>query len=284
MTQNILSNLEIKSFEKEVHREYQKMESELKECVRYRTISGHSTQFPKLGTLGATERIVATPVVLNNQSAGSVTIDVTKWSVAQMTDIFLQSEVNFDAKQESAIAVAAGAHRKMTQIIIDAFEAQKILGYTNLVDVNVGGNNTSLNVPKYAEAAKKLDVNSVPTTDRYSLIHVNAHHSLTQETNVSSSDYNSKRVLETGRIAGYYGFANKVIGNLSEENGMYKTGNERFNYFFHKSAMGLVMNKQLSVDITYENLYTSHLIVATFSAGAKVIDETGIVQVSTYEA
>jgi len=283
MTQNILNNLEIKSFEKEVHREYQKMESELKECVRYRTIPGNKTQFPKLGTLGATERIVATPVVLNNQSAGSVTIDVTKYSVAQMTDIFLQGEVNFDAKQESAMAVAAGANRKMTQIVIDCFEAQRLLGYTNTVGVNIGGNNTSLNVPKYAEAAKKLDVNSVPTTDRYSMIHVNAHHSLTLENNVSSSDYNSNRVLESGRIAGYYGFSNKVIGNLSEENGMYKNANERFNYFFHKSAVGLAVNRNISVDITYENLYTSHLIVATFSAGAKVIDEKGIVQVSTYE-
>lgn len=285
MSNNILDTLEVKQFEAEVHQSYQEEGNMLSECTRYRRINGNKTQFPILGTLAAAERIIGTPVVATNQSASAVEIQTTKYSVAQWTDIFLQGEVNFDAKQESAKAVAMAAGRKVDQVVIDAFETQRTgSGFTNTVAVSIGGSNTSLNVAKYAEASKKLDLNGVPMTDRFAAIHVNAHHSLTQETNVSSSDYNSKRVLEDGRIAGYYGFRNKVIGNMADENGLTLSSNNRYNYLFHKSSIGLVMGMEIKVEIEYHQEYGAHLVTAFFSAGAKMIDELGAVQVATYEA
>ena len=197
MSNNILDTLEVKEFEKEVHQSYQEEGNTLAECTRYRRINGNKTQFPILGTLAAAERIIGTPVVATNQSASAVEITTTKYSVAQWTDIFLQGEVNFDAKQESAKAVAMAAGRKVDQIVIDAFEAGS---YTNSVAITVGGSNTNLNVAKLAEATKKLDINGVPTTDRFGILHTNSIHSLTQETTVASSDYNSERVLKDGRI------------------------------------------------------------------------------------
>jgi hypothetical protein len=281
MTNNILGTLETKEFEKEVHQSYQAEGNSLAETTRYRRISGNKTQFPILGTLTAAERIIGTPVVATNQSASSVEIAVTKYSVAQWTDIFLQGEVNFDAKQESARAVAMAAGRKVDQIVIDAFQAGS---YTNSVAITIGGANTSLNVAKLAEGAKKLDINSVPTNDRSALLHTNSIHAFTQETTVASSDYNSDRVLKDGKINNYYGFNFKQMGNLGEEAGLALSGNTRKNYLYHKSAIGLVMGMEIRVEIEYHQDYGAHLVTAFFSAGSKIIDELGIVETLTYEA
>lgn len=285
MSNNILGTLEVKEFEKEVHQSYQEEGNTLAECTRYRRINGNKTQFPILGTLAAAERIIGTPVVATNQSASAVEITTTKYSVAQWTDIFLQGEVNFDAKQESAKAVAMAAGRKVDQVVIDAFETYDTSpNYTNTVGVAVGGANSNLNVAKLAEAAKKLDINGVPQTDRFGIIHTNSHHALTQETTVASSDYNSNRVLKDGRINDYYGFNFKQIGNLADEAGLALDTNTRNNFLFQKSAIGLVMGMEINVEIEYHQDYGAHLVTAFFSAGSKVIDELGIVLVDTYEA
>lgn len=283
MSNNILDTLEVKEFEKEVHQSYQEEGNTLAECTRYRRINGNKTQFPILGTLAAAERIIGTPVVATNQSASAVEITTTKYSVAQWTDIFLQGEVNFDAKQESAKAVAMAAGRKVDQVVIDALELLDG-SYTNTVGVAIGGSNTNLNVAKLAQAAKQLDINGVPQTDRYGIIHTNSHHSLTQETTVASSDYNSNRVLKDGRINDYYGFEFKQIGNLADEDGLTLASNVRNNFLFQKSAIGLVMGMEINVEIEYHQDYGAHLVTAFFSAGSKVIDELGISFVDTYEA
>lgn len=283
MTNNILDNLEVKEFEKEVHNAYQAEGNSLASCTRYRRIAGNKTQFPILGILGASERTIGTPVVATNQAASSVVIETTKYSVAQWSDIFLQGEVNFDAKQESAKAVALAAGRKVDQIVIDALELLDG-SYTNTVGVAVGGSNTNLNVAKLAKAAGQLDINSVPDTDRIGVMHTNSHNALTQETTVASSDYNSNRVLKDGKIAGYYGFDFKKFGNLGEENGLALASNIRNNFFFHKSSIGLVMGMEIDVQIEYHQDYGAHLVTAFFSAGSKVIDELGISFVDTYEA
>lgn len=283
MSNNILGTLEVKEFEKEVHQSYQEEGNTLAECTRYRRINGNKTQFPILGTLAAAERIIGTPVVATNQSASAVEITTTKYSVAQWTDIFLQGEVNFDAKQESAKAVAMAAGRKVDQVVIDALETLDG-SYTNTVGVAIGGSNTNLNVAKLAEAAKQLDINGVPQTDRFGIIHTNSHHSLTQETTVASSDYNSNRVLADGRINDYYGFKFKQIGNLADEDGLTLASNVRNNFLFQKSAIGLVMGMEINVEIEYHQDYGAHLVTAFFSAGSKVIDELGISFVDTYEA
>lgn len=284
MTNNILDTLEVKQFEAEVHQAYQEEGNSLAECTRYRRIAGNKTQFPILGTLAASERVIGTPVVATNQTASAVEIQTTKYSVAQWTDIFLEGEVNFDAKQESAKAVAMGAGRKVDQVVIDAFEANIASPYTNVVGTGIGGNNTNLNVAKLAEATKKLDINGVPDTDRYGIIHTNTHHSFTQETTVASSDYNNQRVLKDGRISDYYGYKFKKIGNMADEAGLAKDTNDRRNFFFHKSAIGLVMGMEIKVEIEYHQDFGAHLVTAFFSAGSKLIDELGIVLVNTYEA
>lgn len=286
MTIHIETNqLQTKSFEAQVFRAYQKTESTLRKFCTVRSISGTSHQFPKYGTLAAVERIVGTPVVAANQSTDKVEISIARFSVATYTDIFLQNEVNFDDKEEAVQAIVAAANRKTDQIIIDALEAQRTgAGYTLSVGVNIGGNNSSLNVAKFTEIARLYDLNNINRDERNLLVHANAYHKFTQETTVASSDYNNYQVLTNGRIPGYYGLTINSMGNIENENGMKVASNIRYNYAVQKAALGFVENKALTTEVNYVPTMAAHLAACFFSCGSKVIEEKGIIPVQTYEA
>jgi hypothetical protein len=286
MTIHIETNqLQTKSFEAEVFRAYQKTESTLRKFCTTRSISGISHQFPKYGTLAAVERIVGTPVVAANQSTDKVEISIARFSVATYTDIFLQNEVNFDDKEEAVQAIVSAANRKVDQIIIDALEAQRTgAGYTLSVGVNIGSNNSSLNVAKFAEIARLYDVNNINRNERNLLVHANAYHKFTQETNVASSDYNNYQVLTSGKIPAYYGITINSMGNIENENGMKVASNIRYNYAVQKAALGFVENKALKTEVNYVPTMAADLVACFFSCGSKVIEEKGIIPVQTYEA
>ncbi len=280
-----VGGLQVKTFEAEVHRVFQTTGHSLKDVARYRAIPGNKTQFPILGTLKASKRVVGTPVIQDNQSAANVEIETERYSVASSTDIFLENEVNFDAKSEVQAAIVAAANRKMDQVVIDALEKKRVASptYTNVVGVAVGGNNTSLNVAKIAEIVRLWDVLSVPESDRKLIMHANAYHKFTQETTVASGDYNTSKPLVSGQIPGYYGLDFKKIGTINNENGLTLASNIRYNYAVQKQSLGFVVNLEPKITVSYENTLGAHLITCFFSCGCGVIDELGIVSVQTYE-
>lgn len=282
MTNNALNTLEIQQFESEVKHAYQETGNKLSQTTRFRRIQGESTRFPKLGMLTAAERgAPSTAVVLSNNAASSVTISTVDHTVAEMTDVFLQEKINFDAKAESAKSVAMACGRKVDQIIIDAFVANKGSYATDNV---IAANSSNLTIAKLAAVSKVLDRQGVDDTDRFGLIDTNTHHSFTQQTEVASSDYNQQRVLATGKINSYYGYNFNVVGNLGTEGGLPVASDIRDNFFYHKSAIGTVMNMNIKVNISFQELYQSHLVVASFSCGSKLIDPLGVVYVPTSEA
>lgn len=286
MTIHIETNqLQIKSFEAEVFRAYQKDSSSLKSICRVRQIAGTSHQFPKYDTLAAVERIVGTPVVTSNQNTSKVEVSITRWSVATYSDIFLQKEVNFDDKEEAVYAVSSAANRKVDQIIINALEAQRVAnpGYSNTVLKSIGGADTSLNVAKFAEIARLWDKSNVKREERHLVVHSNAYHKFTQETTVASSDYNNKQVLTTGVISSYYGINIHTLGDIENENGLTLASNTRQQYAVQKMALGLVENKSIQTEVNYIPTMAADLISCFFSCGAKVIEEKGIVNVQTHE-
>lgn len=282
MTINILNTLELKQFEAEVHQVFQEKGNVLRGACRFRNIKGNQDQFPVLGRLQAAERIVGTPLITSNQTATAVVISTTKFSVSQYTDLFLAGEVNFDAKAEAAQSVAMAMGRKMDQIIIDALD---VPSYTKTVATNVSGSADDLTLDALRSARKQLDLDGVPEEDLVAVVHVNGKHHLTENTQVTSSDFNTMEgILNKGKLNGYYGFDMIAIGNNGDENGVPITGNVRKNWFYNKKAIGCVMGMDFRIEVNYVPEMGAHLVTGFFSAGSKVIDETGIVEVSTDES
>ena len=287
------TQLQLKTFEAEVFRAYQKDESTLKALCRVKTIAGTEHQFPKYGTLMAVERVVGTPLVSENQTTAKVSVNTTRYSVSTYSDIFLQNEVNFDDRAEAAYAVAAAANRKMDAVIIAALEAQRTgagLGYTNSVATGIGGGGpaTNLNVAKIAKCAEIYDKSNIKGSDRNILVHSNNFHAFTQDIKVASSDYNSQKVLTTGSLGSYYGFNITKLGDIENENGLFLTSagdaSLRHCYAIQKQALGFVVNMDMKVETNYVPTHGADLITCFFSCGSKVIEEKGIINVQCTDA
>ena len=201
----------------------------------------------------------------------------------EYSDIFNQSHVNFNDRSELVELVGNAIGRRMDQVVIDALDAATPATVAN----GIGGSTTDLNVAKIREAAKKLNANNVPASDRVLLIHANSLNSLLGETQATSIDFSTSRALMDGSVNQYMGFTIVTLGDMDEGGLTIDGSSDRLAYAFHKNAIGLgvSMNQQSRVDYVPEK--TSFLVSSMFSAGAVAVEDTtagGIVQITCREA
>lgn len=266
-------------FEAEVHQAYQAT-SVLRNCVRLRTgVEGSTVKFPKIGRGSATLRIPQTDVTPMNVTYSQVTATLQDWNAAEYTDIFNQAKINFEERQELVMASASAIGRRLDQIIIDALAAS---GTSLTIADSIGGTNSNLNMTKLRTAHTYLNKKNVPSSDRYLVTHANNLSYMLSLTSATSADFNSVRALVNGEIDTFMGFKWIVLGDR-DEGGLSKSGDDRKNYAFHKSAVGLAEGIAMRTEINYVPEKTSWLVNTILSAGATAIDAEGIVELTCDE-
>ena len=278
-----ISNAFTTIFDQEVKQAYQATRK-LAGLVRERNAQGASTvKFPKLGKGTATVRTPQSDVVPLNVTHSNVTATMSDFIAAEYTDIFQQSHVNFNERQELVQLVGNAIGRRMDQVVIDALDACTPATVAN----SIGGSNTDMNVAKIREAAKKLNANNVPAGDRCLLMHANSLNALLGEDKATSFDFETGRALMSGSITSYMGFHIVTLGDMDEGGLTIDGSSDRVAYAFHKNALGLgmSMNQQSRVDYIAEK--TSFLVASMFSAGAVAVEDTtagGIVKITCRES
>lgn len=278
-----ISNAFTTIFDQEVKQAYQATRK-LAGLVRERNAQGASTvKFPKLGKGSATVRTPQSDVTPLNVSHSNVSATMTDYIAAEYTDIFQQSHVNFNERQELVQLVGNAIGRRMDQVVIDALDACTPATVAN----SIGGSNTDMNVAKIREAAKKLNANNVPAGDRCLLMHANSLNALLGEDKATSFDFETSRALMSGNIGSYMGFTIITLGDMDEGGLTIDGSNDRVAYAFHKNALGLgmSMNQQSRVDYIAEK--TSFLVASMFSAGAVAVEDGtagGIVKITCRES
>jgi len=278
-----ISNAFTTIFDQEVKQAYQATRK-LAGLVRERNAQGASTvKFPKLGKGSATVRTPQSDVTPLNVTHSNVSATMTDYIAAEYTDIFQQSHVNFNERQELVQLVGNAIGRRMDQVLIDALDACTPATVAN----SIGGANTDMNVAKIREAAKKLNANNVPAGDRVLLMHANSLNALLGEDKATSFDFETGRALMSGSISSYMGFNIVTLGDMDEGGLTIDGSNDRVAYAFHKNALGLgmSMNQQSRVDYIAEK--TSFLVASMFSAGAVAVEDGtagGIVKITCRES
>lgn len=278
-----ISNAFTTIFDQEVKQAYQATRK-LAGLVRERNAQGASTvKFPKLGKGSATVRTPQSDVTPLNVTHSNVSATMTDYIAAEYTDIFQQSHVNFNERQELVQLVGNAIGRRMDQVVIDALDACTPATVAN----SIGGANTDMNVAKIREAAKKLNANNVPSGDRVLLMHANSLNALLGEDKATSFDFETSRALMSGNIGSYMGFTIITLGDMDEGGLTIDGSNDRVAYAFHKNALGLgmSMNQQSRVDYIAEK--TSFLVASMFSAGAVAVEDGtagGIVKITCRES
>jgi hypothetical protein len=274
-------------FDNEVKQAYQASRA-LAGLVREKSVEGDTVKFNKLGKGVASVRTPQADVSPMSLTYSLATATMTDYIAAEYSDIFDQSHVGFNDRQELVQAVGNAIGRRMDQVVIDALDAATPVSVANTI-ANDGttGSASDLNVGKLREAKRILDANNVPANDRVCLIHANNLSALIGNTEVQSSDFSNVKALVDGSINQFLGMRIVVIGDR-DEGGLTKDGsNDRSCYAFHRSAMGLGMSMKQKSEVNYVPEKTSYLVASMFGAGAVAIDDGtagGIVKITCREA
>lgn len=278
-----LSNVLVKKFENEAIMAFQESGGSLRDTVRVRDAKGaNQVQFQVYGQVIANERTgVHTPIPAQDPSLTPATATVKNYAPSVMTDIFLNNQVGFDERQEAVSAIVNAMNRRLDEIIIGALDSAT--GKT------VASGSDNLNVSHFAGAYRELG-SAVPKENRHFLCHDNGFAHFVQESNVASGDFNSYQALVTARVPAYMGFNIHVIGDRDSLTigdglgGLTLSTNDRTNYAWQKDSIGLAMNMQPKIMVDWEPSYGAHRITGYMSAGAVLIQDDGVVTITTSEA
>jgi len=271
----------IASFDADVKHAFQD-KAKLRDTVRVKTgVVGSTHRFPKLGAGMATKRVKQTDVVPMNLQHTNATATLEDWNAAEYTDVFDEAKTNISERQELAASIAKAIGRREDQLIIDALEATAT---TLTVAASVGDAASDLNVDKLRRIGRLLGDNGVDEDEEVTF--VGSHYgkeALLGETEVTSADYNTVLRLTNGEIDEFLNMKFKWIASRSE-GGLDKTGNDRTNFAYAKSAVGHAIGLDQRMEVNYIPTKTSWLANMLFSAGSVEIDAGGVVEITTTEA
>lgn len=274
-------NQAIQQFGTEVKHAYQGMQILRDTCKLQTGVVGSTYRFPKMGKGIAKPRVTQTMVPLMNVTHATRSATLTNWIASELTDIFDQQKTNISEQQELVKTVTGAVGRRMDQLMIDALDAAT--SSLTLVDTNIGGANSGLNVAKLRRAARELQENGndMPGEKMFIAASYGGREQLLSETPVTSADFNTVKSLINGDINSFLGFTFKWIG-VRDEGGLKKTGAVRSAYAWRPESLGMAIGKE-EMTHSYENLYTSRLINFSLAAGAVVIDDQGYADVEYTE-
>lgn len=267
----------IDSFDAEVKLAYQGIKS-LRESVRVKTgVEGSTHRFPKAGAGVATQHNRGNDVVAMNAGRDKVTVTLSDWDAFDYEDIMDINKLNFDDKKIIADSTVKAIGRREDQLIIDALSAT--VGTATTIGTGIADMSVSiLRTVKYT-----LDENNVPSEDRYIVHSPKALEDLLGATEVTSSDFNTIKALVQGELSTFLGFKFIMIGERTEGGLPTPAGSQRYNFAYHKMAVGLAVGKDMTTMVDWIAEKLAWQIGCVYSAGAIAIDTDGIVVIHTKE-
>ena len=202
----------------------------------------------------------------------TVTATLNNYVAGEYVDDFDMFKVNFDFRQTYAESIAAALARAYDNEIIAQLDAA-----SPSTTVTAG---SGLTKAKFLEVAEGLNSNDVDTNDRFIVMSPAALTDLLSDSGVTTAADGpiSNTALATGYIPNFLGF-NVIVSNLLN---LASTGVRKC-YAFQKNSLGLAIGKDVTAMINYVPQKVSYLVAGEFSAGAAVIDTTGVVTINVTE-
>lgn len=203
-----------------------------------------------------------------------ITTTFDEWVLNTPTDQFKQAEVNADEMSVLAVQHVKAIGRREDQTLIDSLDASAAATEPT--------NATNLTLEKLINVSKLLNTNNVDKSERTILIHANSLGSLLEDSTITSSDFNTVKLLMAGDIDTFMGFKFITIGDR-EEGGLPKTGDIRTCFAYNKQAVGMAWQIEGEVEVDWEPVLRSHLTISALSLGASALQLPGIVKIDCDE-
>jgi len=259
---------------------YQNKGGKLMPYVTTQDVTGDVAYFQRMETFKAVEYVPGGKVPMNNLEEAKLLLD--DYAVGSTIDTLFEDQMKVPYRQELIKNLNFAITRKLDQLILDCLQ-DNIGQYPFVIDENVGGANTNLNVEKLGDAKLLLDDANVPLENRVAIIDVKSQHALMREEDVKNSLYNTDKVLKSGSIGHYYGTDLVSLSSMNNEEGLKKEGNIRNNFLIQKGAVGLAYSTRPTLEINKRENSFGHVIQIGFSAGVEILNDKGIVHIKTYE-
>ncbi|CAH9015413.1 major capsid protein [Vibrio phage 237E40-1] len=291
----------VELFESEVHQAYQEEGDKLAGTVRTKTgVTGTAVHFPIYGKGAAVDRgASSSDVPVMGVGAKSVQCDLARKIAADYSDVFDEASLNFDDRQELAMAIGYAMRRCEDQMIIDAQNKAHTAGGAqapNVVAADYGSTGTDgpLTITKVKRAMTLLNRKGVPRKDRYFLYTPDGLDALLDDVKVGSSDYNKVQPLVNGEVDEYLGFKFIMISDeevtvidptnnqatTTIKTGLPGVGTASRKYFaYHRRAVGYSNSIDKTTMADWVAQKASFLIQSHLYAGSVVIDPTGYVTI-----
>ena len=269
-----ISDLNVAEFDRDVKQEYAQ-KPQLRSLVKVKSgVQGSTVRFQKSAQGSATRKVMQADVVPMNIDYSTATATLADWNAPEYTDIFNAPKVNFDERAELVSLSAAAVGRREDQIILDVLESSSTL--------TVAHGSVGMTTAKFRDAKRQMDYYNV-TGDRAFVMASESLYDMLGDSDAITFDSNAIKALVNGEISAWLGFKIHTIGYMAE-GGLAKATYYRENYAFVSNAVGYGIGMDMRSEINYVPQKTSWLVNTMFSAGGCVIDEYGIITVSTKEA
>lgn len=282
-----LSAAAVIEFDNEVKHEYQGA-GKLRNTVTVRNgVVGESYKFTRMGKGIANQKATQADVTPMDISHARQTATMENWNAPEYTDIFDQAEVNFDEKQELAQTIAKALSRREDQLVIDAMAAVTYAA-TNDSNPDTGrvfdiSATRNFDLASIRSAVGHLNDIESDEMDRHIVLRAQALQTLLEETEVTSSDFNTVKALVNGTLDTYMGLKFHQIGTRAE-GGLPGAVNDRIAFVYQKQAIGLAIGIDMKTTIDWIAQKTSWLANGMLKAGAVAREAQGIVKIQYDEA
>ena len=269
----------------------QQMGSVLRAASDVETIVGKNAFFDQVGKTTAqvrTSRHADTPQIDTLHSRRRVSLADYEW--ADLIDNADKVRMLIDPTSSYAKAAAAAMGRAMDDVIIAALGGTSLTGETGATSVTLpagqkpysASQTTGLTVDKLLEAKKILDLADVdPSLPRFFVCGPTQISNLLNETEVTSSDFNTVKALAQGQLDSFLGFKFIVSNRLKFDA---TNTDDRLAYAFTSDAIKLAIGKDVMarIDERADKSYSTQVYYC-MSIGATRMEEEKVVEIACDE-
>jgi hypothetical protein len=263
----------VKHFQSDVHLEYQRTGSKLRNTVRTKNnIVGSSTTFQKVGKGTASTKARHGKVPVMNVDHNPSECSLSDYYAGDWVDTL--DEIK-SANNERQVIIRAGAYalgRKSDELVIEKLDTS-----TNYAGTGADG----LTKAKVLTAFEMLGEADVPDDgERYAIIGWKQWSDLLGIQEFANADYIGEDELPWKGTQ-----AKRWLGALwMPHSGLTKDGsNIRYCYWYHKTAIGHGIGKDVTTDVTWHGDRAAFFINNMMSQGTCLIDTSGVVSLRCLE-